>query len=86
MGMCKKCYKKRYCSERDLFGRCTQYRRIDEIREEVSKANDNWNRDSGTRTVNGVVRGQKVYAEIQVGTAAEVLRDGLGQDSGADNT
>ena len=82
--MCSKCYKKNRCFEQR--GICSEYRDIEAIREEIRKANDDWGRDSGTRTVNGVVRGQKVYAEIQVGTAAEVLRDGLEQDSGADNT
>lgn len=39
MGMCKKCYKKEQCSERDQYGRCTQYRRIDEIRKEIEDLN-----------------------------------------------
>lgn len=39
MGMCKKCYKKEQCSERDQYGRCTQYRRIDEIRKEIADLN-----------------------------------------------
>ena len=39
MGMCKKCYKKEQCSERDQYGRCTQYRRIDEIRKEIKDLN-----------------------------------------------
>lgn len=33
--MCKKCYKKEHCSERNQYGRCTKYRRIDDIRQEV---------------------------------------------------
>lgn len=82
--MCSKCYKKNRCFEQR--GICSEYRDIEAIREEIRKANDDWNRDSGTRTVNAVVRGQKVYAEIQGRAAAEVLRDGLEQDSGADNT
>ena len=84
MGMCKKCYKKRFCVERDQYGRCTEYKRIDMIREEVANANDNWSRDFGIRTVNGVVRGEKVYAEIRTGTGVEMLRDGLDEDSGDD--
>ena len=82
--MCSKCYKKNRCFEQR--GICSEYRDIEAIREEIRKANDDWSRDSDTRTINAVVRGQKIYAEIQVGTAAEVLRDGLGQDSRADNT
>ena len=39
MGMCKKCYKKEQCSERDQYGRCTQYRRIDEMRKEIEDLN-----------------------------------------------
>ena len=39
MGICKKCYKKEHCSERDQYGRCTQYRRIDEIRKEIEDLN-----------------------------------------------
>lgn len=82
--MCSKCYKKNRCFEQR--GICSEYRDIEAIREEIRKANDDWSRDSDARTVNAVVRGQKVYAEIQVETAAEMLRDGLEQDSGADNT
>lgn len=39
MGMCKKCYKRGSCSERDQYGRCTQYRRIDEIWKEIEDLN-----------------------------------------------
>ena len=33
--MCKDCYKKERCLEREQFGKCTEYRSIDAIREEV---------------------------------------------------
>lgn len=39
MGLCKKCYKKAHCSERDEYGRCTEYRRIDEMRKEIADLN-----------------------------------------------
>ena len=32
--MCKDCYKKERCLEREQFGKCTEYRSIDAIREE----------------------------------------------------
>ena len=53
MGMCKKCYKKEQCSERDQYGRCTQYRRIDEIRKEIEELNNDtdWHRVHGDSTV-----------------------------------
>ena len=35
MGTCKKCYLKRNCYERDEFGRCSEYRNIDEIKKEL---------------------------------------------------
>ena len=47
MGMCKKCYKKEHCSERDQYGRCTQYRRIDEIRKEIEDLNQSEKPSSG---------------------------------------
>ena len=47
MGMCKKCYKKEQCSERDQYGRCTQYRRIDEIRKEIEDLNRSEKPSSG---------------------------------------
>ena len=33
--MCKDCYKKERCLEREQFGRCSEYRSIDAIRNEV---------------------------------------------------
>lgn len=39
MGTCKKCYQKEKCSERDQYGRCTKYRRIDEIKKEIEDLN-----------------------------------------------
>jgi len=35
MGLCKKCYKRRRCYEADTIGRCSEYKRIDEIAAEV---------------------------------------------------
>jgi hypothetical protein len=33
--MCKDCYKKERCLEREQFGKCSEYRSIDAIRNEV---------------------------------------------------
>lgn len=35
MGTCKKCYQKENCCERDQYGRCTQYRSTEAIRQEI---------------------------------------------------
>ena len=82
MGLCKKCYKKEHCGERDQFERCTEYKRIDEIRKEIKDANDNWRRDTCVSTVAGVVRGTAIHAEIRTGYGAEMLRNGLDEDFG----
>lgn len=49
--MCKKCYKKAHCSERDEYGRCTEYRRIDEMRKEIADLNQSEKPSSGTDRV-----------------------------------
>lgn len=37
--MCKDCYKKERCLEREQYGKCTEYRSIDEIRKEIEDLN-----------------------------------------------
>ena len=54
--MCKDCYKKERCLEREQFGKCTEYRSIDAIREEVQAVMQSAKSSESIPAKNGRVR------------------------------
>lgn len=65
MGVCKKCLKKEACFERDEHWRCTEYKTLEDVREEIESLNQSFKAsgaadpEDGSAGREGAVRGDE---------------------------